>query len=109
MINKDFLTSRVANKEWSGLSDDMLQIIGKKISNRILEKKTEIINQLNGLKTEAVNEEYGDKRDYKKIDIYVNGKYDGSTNWAKTCKEAIEKYKKTNPDAKNVTAKFSKK
>lgn len=35
---------------------------------------------------------YGDKRDYPKIDIYVHGKYAGSTTWARTNKEAIQKY-----------------
>lgn len=36
-------------------------------------------------------------KQYRKIDIYVNGKYDCSTTWSKTCKEAraryLEKYK----------------
>ncbi len=35
---------------------------------------------------------YGDKRDYPKIDIYVDGFYKGSTTWLKTCKEACERY-----------------
>lgn len=43
---------------------------------------------------------YGDKRDYPKINIFVrhhNGKesyfaYAASTTWAKTCKEAKERY-----------------
>lgn len=34
---------------------------------------------------------YGDKRDYKKIDVYHNGKYKHSTNWAKSLKEAKER------------------
>ena len=54
-------------------------------------------------------EAYGDKRDYKKIDIYVDGKYEVSTTWAKNCKEAIEKYKAENPDDKDVKAFFSDK
>jgi hypothetical protein len=32
---------------------------------------------------------------YKKIDIFQNGKYLCSTNWSKTCKEAISKIKNT--------------
>ena len=32
--------------------------------------------------------EYGDKRNYKKINIYVDGKYVCSTTWPRTCFEA---------------------
>ena len=35
---------------------------------------------------------YGDKRDYPKIDIFWYGKYTVTTTWAKTCKEAKQKY-----------------
>jgi hypothetical protein len=35
---------------------------------------------------------YGDKRDYRRIEIYVNGEYKGTTTWSKTCKEAIDRY-----------------
>lgn len=47
---------------------------------------------------------YGNKRDYPKIDIYdkdSNGQavYIASTTWAKTCKEAVERYN-ANPDKK---------
>lgn len=39
---------------------------------------------------------YGDKRDYRKIDIYVardgHYKYVASTTWAKTLKEAKARY-----------------
>lgn len=52
---------------------------------------------------------YGDKRDYPKIDIFENGKYVATTTWAKTCKEAEEKYKEKHPDAKNVKARRSEK
>lgn len=31
---------------------------------------------------------YGDKRDYRKIDLFYNELYICSTTWAKTCKEA---------------------
>lgn len=31
---------------------------------------------------------YGDKRDYRKIDVYHNGKYAHSTTWSKNLKEA---------------------
>ena len=36
---------------------------------------------------------YGDKRDYREIEIFVDGKYVATTTWAKTCKEAKERYK----------------
>ena len=41
---------------------------------------------------------YGDKRDYKKIDIYLKNKggsshYLASTTWSKTCKEAVAVYR----------------
>lgn len=36
---------------------------------------------------------YGDKRDYRKIDIYtVQGRYLCSTTWARTLKEAKQRY-----------------
>ena len=31
---------------------------------------------------------YGDKRDFPKIDIYLNGQYIATTTWSRTCKEA---------------------
>jgi len=31
---------------------------------------------------------YGDKRDYRKIEVFCNGKYDGTTTWAKNLKIA---------------------
>ena len=40
---------------------------------------------------------YGDKRDYRKIDLYVYSEstkrweYVGSTTWAKTCREASQR------------------
>lgn len=55
-------------------------------------------------KANKISSEYGDKRDYPKIDIYVDGKYVATTTWAKTCKEAAEKYKEKHPEAKNVQA-----
>ena len=36
--------------------------------------------------------EYGDKRDYRKIDIFWRGYYKASTTWARTCKEAKERF-----------------
>lgn len=41
---------------------------------------------------------YGNKRDYRKIDIYVNGSYVCSTTWAKSCREAVAKYIEQHPE-----------
>lgn len=35
---------------------------------------------------------YGDKRDYKPIEIYHNGNYVCTTTWSKTLKQAKEKF-----------------
>ncbi len=35
---------------------------------------------------------YGQRRDYPKICIYVDGDYVGTTTWARTCKIAREQY-----------------
>jgi len=52
---------------------------------------------------------YGDKRTYPKIDLYVDGKYLCSTTWARTYKEAIERLLKKLPkyNGRKVTASFS--
>lgn len=57
-------------------------------------------------KGDEMRMDYGDKRDYPKIDIYYMGQYQASTTWAKTCKEAIESWKAKNgiPASNNVTA-----
>lgn len=39
---------------------------------------------------------YGDKRDYPKIEIYVNGVYKCTTTWSRTLTEAKEHYLLTN-------------
>ena len=31
---------------------------------------------------------YGDKRNYRKIDLFYNGAYICSTTWSRTCREA---------------------
>ena len=53
---------------------------------------------------------YGDKRDYPKIDLYVNGIYRASTTWSKTITEAITKFRETNPQLhrETITAFFAK-
>lgn len=41
---------------------------------------------------------YGDRRDYGKIDVFINGKYRCTTPWASTLREAKEKYLEANPE-----------
>jgi hypothetical protein len=45
-----------------------------------------------------------------KIDIYLKGVYQYSTNWSKTCKEAKQKFLDRNPNAmeKDVKCKIDK-
>jgi|GEM_PF-4223706 len=43
-----------------------------------------------------------------KVDIYVGGIYQGSTNWSRTCKEAKEKYVTNNPNVNPDTVKCVK-
>lgn len=38
---------------------------------------------------------YGDKRDYRPIQIFRHGKYLCTTTWSRTCKEALEQFFKT--------------
>lgn len=55
--------------------------------------------------------EYGDKRDYRKIDIYVDGIYKCSTTWSKTRKDAIDRYYDRHPELtvhNKVAAHFAK-
>ena len=62
---------------------------------------------------------YGDKRDYRKIDIFVAHTHQGeryfaykcSTTWAKTCREAMARFIVANPlayQSKDVRARFSR-
>jgi hypothetical protein len=48
------------------------------------------------------DEGYGDKRDYKKHHISVNGKYVATTTWAKSAKEAERKFIEQHPEHKNA-------
>ena len=41
---------------------------------------------------------YGDKRDYPKIELYYSGVYKGTTTWARTVREAKEKFIERHPD-----------
>lgn len=64
------------------------------------------------IKTEPVVEEvYGNKRDYPKQDIYVDGKYVATTTWAKTSKEAKQKYLEKHPqiDPTQISVKIQEK
>ncbi len=46
---------------------------------------------------------YGDKRDYRKIEIFVNGKYIATTTWSKTCKEAKRRFLNDHPMGRGVS------
>lgn len=59
---------------------------------------------------------YGNKRDFPKIDLFVRRKADGpkapwvyaaSTAWARTCREAVERYQPDNGSFE-VKARFAK-
>jgi hypothetical protein len=47
---------------------------------------------------------YGDRRDYPKIDLWVQSpstgqwNYVATTTWARTCREAVAHFKKTHPE-----------
>ena len=51
---------------------------------------------------------YGLKRDYPKIDIFVNGNYVATTTWSRTCKEAKIRYERSHPEAVRVTVRRQK-
>jgi hypothetical protein len=44
---------------------------------------------------------------YKKIDIFVDGKYTCTTTWHKTCKEAVMAYKIKHRTTGKVVANFA--
>jgi hypothetical protein len=53
---------------------------------------------------------YGNKRDYRKIDIFSGGKYLCSTTWAKSLGEAVAKWREANPqDPRIVYARYADK
>lgn len=50
---------------------------------------------------------YGYKDSNPKIDLFVYGQYHSSTNWAKTCKDAIEAFIAKNPQYDGAIVKAS--
>jgi len=71
-----------------------------------METKKIAVNKIRNLVKQIIKEEYGDKRDYKKIDIFVKGKngefdYISSTTWAKNKKEAKDKFLSKYPNYKS--------
>jgi hypothetical protein len=60
--------------------------------------------------------QYGDKRDYPKIDIYVfseslkRWQYVSSTTWSRTCREAADRLAALHPNLSrsNIRARFDK-
>lgn len=65
----------------------------KETSVRVAATNEEVQNFVEG---------YGDKRDYKKHHISVNGKYIATTTWAKDAKEAEKKFIEAHPEHKNA-------
>lgn len=51
--------------------------------------------------TDTIDEAYGDKRNYKKHHIYVNGRYVATTTWAENPKQAKRKFLDAHPEFKN--------
>jgi hypothetical protein len=51
---------------------------------------------------DTIDEAYGDKRDYKKHHISVDGKYVATTTWAKSAREAEKKFIEQHPEHKNA-------
>ena len=51
---------------------------------------------------DTIDEGYGDKRDYKKHHISVDGRYVATTTWAKSAKEAEKKFIEQHPEHKNA-------
>lgn len=58
---------------------------------------------------------YGAFRDFRKINIFVNGVYAGSTTWARSCKQAVEKFNEHHPQlnheisrVRRITASFDR-
>jgi hypothetical protein len=50
---------------------------------------------------------YGDKRDYNKIDIYVDGQYEFSTTWARNIVEArLKASEKLGVDVSRIRGKY---
>lgn len=56
-----------------------------------------------------MRQNYGEKRDYRKIDIYWRKLYKASTTWAESCKEAKEAFliKHNNLNQNEVKAFFA--
>lgn len=56
---------------------------------------------------------YGDRRDYRKIDLFTMSpstgrwQYAGSTTWSRTCREAARRFKELHPE-QTVKAHFAK-
>jgi len=50
---------------------------------------------------------YGDKTNYPKIDLFLDGDYVATTTWAPTCREAVQRYLERYPGTRGkVTASF---
>jgi len=63
------------------------------------------LSEVRQMVRKSLREAYGDKKDYPKLHIFVDGEYKGSTTWSKNKKEAKDKYIEKNKevDPKKVT------
>ncbi len=71
------------------------------------------VDDLDNASRDDLDPPYGDKRDYRKIDLYECGprglRYMASTTWAKSCGEARERYaSETGKELNNVRARYSR-
>jgi hypothetical protein len=66
------------------------------------DKETSVRVAATNEEVENFDEGYGDKRDYKKHHISVNGKYVATTTWAKSAREAEKKFIEQHPEHKNA-------
>lgn len=70
----------------------------KMLMSESIKPKTQKIklSEVRQLVRKMIKEEYGDKRDYPKLHIMVDGEYKGTTTWSKNKKEAKDKYLEKN-------------
>lgn len=117
-VSKDILNGKNFEDAIDGLSPSK-QIIVKQIFGLEQEKfirqalKNENRLLTNNLISESIillEDSIGAKSDYPKIDVYVDGKYEHSTNMAKNLRDDISSFQKIEPDIdiSRIKAKYSK-
>lgn len=84
----EFPEKDASNSEWESKAKELMV------------QKDKLFNELYNVKSLGKAEKsaaYDDKKDYRKIDIFVDGEYECSTTWAKSLLEAKDKYLEKNP------------